>query len=146
MSRLATVLLLSLIGFTFAAQAAPPEGKGNAHQAAKASTSAVGFRAKDLEIVRAYYAKNPHALPPGLAKKGKVPPGHAKKGKIAPAIGQGTLVTAEMKKAFHPLPPALETQLPPPSKGYVHVIFGNDVLMVEVKTNRVFDVLKDVLQ
>lgn len=64
-------------------------------------------------------------LPPGLAKRGgALPPGIAKK----------------------QLPSNLASQLPPPPTGYERVIVDNDVLLVEVATQVVHDVLTDVLR
>lgn len=62
-------------------------------------------------------------LPPGLAKKGKLPPGIAKR----------------------QLPNALLAQLPPPPRGYERVIVDNDVLLVNIATQVVHDVLTDII-
>jgi hypothetical protein len=63
-------------------------------------------------------------MPPGLAKKGKLPPGIAKR----------------------QLPSALVAQLPPPPKGYERVIVDNDILLVNIATQIVHDVLTDALR
>lgn len=63
-------------------------------------------------------------MPPGLARKGgALPPGIAKR----------------------QLPNALLAQLPPPPKGYERVIVDKDVLLVNIATQVVHDVLEHVL-
>lgn len=64
-------------------------------------------------------------LPPGLARKGgALPPGIAKK----------------------QLPGSLVSRLPAPPQGYERVIVDNDVLLVEIATQIVHDVLTDVVR
>lgn len=71
--------------------------------------------------------KKKKGLPPGIAKnleRGKpLPPGIAKRY----------------------LPDDLEHELPPPPHGYERRIVDNDVLLVEVDTGRIADILTDVL-
>ncbi len=62
-------------------------------------------------------------MPPGLAKQGKLPPGIAKR----------------------QLPAGLVAQLPPPPAGLERVIVDNDILLVDIATQIVHDVLTDVL-
>jgi len=62
-------------------------------------------------------------LPPGLAKKGKLPPGIAKR----------------------QLPNTLAAQLPPPPAGFERVIVDNDILLINIATQVVHDVLTDML-
>lgn len=61
-------------------------------------------------------------MPPGLAMNGRLPPGIAKR----------------------QLPPALVAQLPPPPKGFERVIVDNDILLVEIVTQVIHDVVTDV--
>lgn len=64
-------------------------------------------------------------IPPGLAKKGgPLPPGIAKR----------------------QLPNNLISQLPPPPQGYERVIVDKDVLLVNIATQVVHDVLTHVLE
>ena len=66
-------------------------------------------------------------LPPGIAKKlergGTMPPGIAKQ--------------------F--LPDGLEKQLPPPPRGFERTIVGNDVLLVEIDTGKIADIITDAV-
>ena len=66
-------------------------------------------------------------LPPGIRKKlargGPMPPGIARRY----------------------LPDDLSHQLPPPPQGYERTIVGNDVLLVEVDSGRIADILVDAV-
>lgn len=66
-------------------------------------------------------------LPPGIQKKlargGTLPPGIAKQY----------------------LPQDLTSQLPPPPRGYERVIHGSDVLLVEIDTGEIADIVADVI-
>jgi Ni/Co efflux regulator RcnB len=66
-------------------------------------------------------------LPPGISKKlergGTMPPGIAKQY----------------------LPGGLQTRLPPPPRGYERTIVGNDVLLVEIDTGRIADIITDAI-
>jgi Ni/Co efflux regulator RcnB len=92
-----------------------------------------GFSDQERQAILDYYADPRHrgpgdrALPPGIAKKvargGALPPGIAKRY----------------------LPRDLDTRLPPPPPGAERVVVGSDVLLVEIDTGFIFDVLKGVL-
>ena len=66
-------------------------------------------------------------LPPGIAKKlergGTLPPGIAKR--------------------F--LPDDLEGELPPPPRGYERTIIGTDVVLVEIDTGKIADIITDAV-
>lgn len=88
------------------------------------------FSVEAQVIIRSYFQKNPltpDALPPGIRKqlaKGKpLPPGIAKKA----------------------LPAPLTKRLPPVS-GYQSFLVGPDVLLVEVASGVVVDIMKGVLK
>ena len=97
---------------------------------------AAGFSSLEIEIITRYYhgvaqpTQQPgrgRALPRGIAKnlaRGKtMPPGIAKQ----------------------QLPIALARQLPPPPEGYERVVVAGKILLVEIATQVVHDVLTDVL-
>jgi Ni/Co efflux regulator RcnB len=126
---LATVIALT--GWTFASRTAD------------AASVEVSFSLKEKQLITSFFAgsgggeqggkgkgkKNKgvgsKGLPPGIAKKGgALPPGIAKR----------------------QLPQALAAQLPPPPKGYERVIVDNDVLLVDIATHVIRDVLTDVLK
>lgn len=97
----------------------------------------VVFSDGEASIIRAYYRdhgvshqgrkKNKKVLPPGIAKnlqRGKrLPPGIAKQA----------------------LPPGLINQLPPPPKGYERIVIAGKVLLVEIATQAIHDVLEDIV-
>lgn len=74
-------------------------------------------------------------LPPGLAKRGgDLPPGLAKRG--------GTLPPGLAKK----LPGDLRQELPPRGRGYRRVIVDNDIVLIDAVTNKILDVIEDVIR
>ncbi len=71
-------------------------------------------------------------MPPGLAKRGGgMPPGLAKKG--------GRLPPGLQKRAF---PRDLESRLPPPPPNVERVIVDNQILLLQVGTHMVLDVIE----
>jgi len=98
----------------------------------------VVFSDNEIKIIRAYYASNGSAsgkgkhkhknkgLPPGIAK-------NLKRGKpLPPGIAKQTL------------PYDLQRQLPAPPNGYERIIVGGKLLLVELGTQIVHDVLMDL--
>ena len=101
----------------------------------------VTFSNGEVSIIRAYYRdhagshdsknngknKGKKALPPGIAKnleRGKrLPPGIAKQ----------------------VLPSGLISQLPPPPKGFERIELSGKVLLVEIATQVIHDVLEDIV-
>jgi Ni/Co efflux regulator RcnB len=101
----------------------------------------VGFSDGEISIIRAYYrdhsapdkakgksnGRGAKSLPPGIAKnlqRGKpLPPGIAKQ----------------------VLPSGLVALLPPPPKGFERIEVAGKVLLVEIATQVIHDVLEDVL-
>jgi hypothetical protein len=90
--------------------------------------------ADEIRIIREYYSKPENApakrgggLPPGIAKnleRGKpLPPGIAKQ----------------------QLPDPLQRRLPPPPRGYERVVLDGRVLLVEIATQVIHDVLSDLI-
>lgn len=103
---------------------------------AAAWADAPRFTAAERDAIAHYYqdatpakgkGKGPKSLPPGIAKKlargGRLPPGIAKRG----------------------LPQALEVQLPPPPAGHERVVVDGRVLLVEIATQVIHDILTDVI-
>jgi len=106
--------------------AAPPA-------AAPSARVAVVFSAEEIRIIRAYYDANGHSgkrkyksLPPGIAKnlkRGKpLPPGIAKRA----------------------LPYGLASKLPPPPAGYDRFVVAGKILLIELGTQVVRDILTDI--
>jgi hypothetical protein len=88
------------------------------------------FGGNERIYVQDYYR---HNLPPGLAKQGKVPPGHAKR--MARGMGWPPGV------AYEPLPLSLQRRLNPLPRGYARFIVGEDVVIVDMDSRLIVDVV-----
>lgn len=101
----------------------------------------VVFSERDIAVIRDYYAPrrghgHPHGYPPGLAKKDKVPPGHAKK------FRRGEPLPREL--AWRAMPRELEERLSRLPDGYVRIVVGADIGIMNVRTRVVMDLLEDI--
>jgi hypothetical protein len=118
--------------------AAPPDKGAHGKQkqddaeTAPAVTGGIVFTATERQTIRNYFAagnaERAKPLPPGIAKKvargGTLPPGIAKRY----------------------LPADLDTRLPPCASGTERLILGNDVLLVEISTGAIIDMIKQALR
>lgn len=96
----------------------------------------VVFTDHDRRLIADYYAPRHRSLPPGLAKKDRLPPGHAWR------VRPNQTIHDEARWRY--LPYELEqrlTRLPPE---YVRVVVGTDVVLMNVRTRVVVDVLEDM--
>jgi hypothetical protein len=96
----------------------------------------VAFGEKDRRIIHDYYSKKKiksKAMPPGLAKKGKLTPGHQKqlqrKGKLPPGL------------AKRHLPYELEGRLSQLPRGYVRLKVGGDIVLMNEETEVIVDII-----
>ena len=96
----------------------------------------VVFSDSDRRIIRDYYREDYRRLPPGLAKKGKIPPGHAFK------LRRNQPVPPDISWVY--LPPDVERRLSRLPDGYVRVIIGADVGILNTRTRVVVDLLEDI--
>lgn len=96
----------------------------------------VVFSDADRRIIRDHYHENSRRLPPGLAKKGKIPPGHAFKLRrnqsVPPDVSWGYL-DADIERRLSRLP-----------DGYVRVVIGADIGILNTRTRIVVDLLEDI--
>lgn len=132
-----TIAVAAMCLVAASALAAPPadkgpKGKGHHAESGDSAAVAVGIEAmfsiEERNAIEGYFVQHPASpqrLPPGIAKnlaRGKpLPPGIAKKA----------------------LPGRLVSALPP-RPGYQYVMAGSDVLLVEVATQVVTDILRNV--
>ena len=153
---LLTAVVAALAG---PAAASPPEGKGKPEHAGKPDKGDKGDKGKDKaaatgvdlgdalaaaalgdperQLIGDYFNTTPpSALPPGLAKQGKVPPG------IARQIQRGQRLPDDVQML--PLPADLLGRLPS-YPGARPVVVGTDVVLVQEGTRLILDILKDVL-
>lgn len=96
----------------------------------------VVFSDRDRAIIRDWYEVRRRSLPPGLAKRGKLPPGHAKRWEARDILPPGL--------AYRYLPAELERRLSRLPEGYVRVIVGTDICIINTRTRVIFDVLHDL--
>jgi len=118
------ILLLAMAGHTMAAEVGVQ----------------VVFTAGEASIIRAYYQDN-HATEPGK-KKGKhgnksLPPG------IAKNLARGKPLPPGIAKQV--LPTGLISLLPPPPHGFERISVSGKILLVEIATHVIHDVLEDVI-
>ena len=132
--------LLLVTGIQFAvlppvwAKKPTPESSAGTH-------ATVRFAEHDRIVIRDYYrhpSSGASGLPPGLAKKQQLPPGLQKqvreKGTLPPGL-QKRLLPGELEGRLSRLPP-----------GYERVIVGADVVIVEIATRIIVDILADILK
>lgn len=95
----------------------------------------ITFSNRDRQKIHHYYQSHRHGrrkVPPGLAKKGRLPHGLAKRDRLPPGLySRG-------------LPQDLESRLTVLPKGYVRVIVGGDVVIMNSNTRVVFDIYRGV--
>jgi hypothetical protein len=145
MKPILRLILCTGLCLAFVSSTAIGQGKGkgkNKHQDDDANVNLqVIFSTHDRDVIREYYSGGPSGLPPGLAKRnGKLPPGlqkHLEK--------NGTLPPGLQKK-IEPFPVELERRLPRLPSGYSRVSIGVDVLILDRRTQRVVDIIYDVLR
>jgi hypothetical protein len=99
------------------------------------------FSVRDRETIRGYYQDRNSNLPPGLAKRnGNLPPGLQKH-----LERDGTLPPG-LQKRVQPFPEDLERRLPPLPDTYRRVTLGVDILILDRRTQRIVDVIHDILR
>lgn len=90
----------------------------------------VAFSARDRDAIRLYYRGAISELSPGpvrrmrLQRNGLLPPG--------------------LQRRLEPLPDDLERRLQPLYSGYARGVIGQDVVIVESRTQRIMDIIRNV--
>lgn len=126
----ATALALALITIPAAADPGGKHGYRDREQSTEADLGSVIISAAERALIREYYQEHPVAyasdLPPGIQKR----------------LARGK-----------PLPPGIAKRFPnelsgrmPPRPGYGYRTVGADVVLVEIATGVVVDLIKDVLR
>lgn len=99
------------------------------------------FRQQDREYISAYYSKHGKGMPPGQAKKnGSLPPGLEKQ------LQQNGTLPPGLQKKMQPCPVEITRQLPPLPPDYQRNVIGASIVVFNVKTNIVVDVMADVVR
>jgi hypothetical protein len=101
----------------------------------------VVFSVHDREVIHGYYHDRNSNLPPGLAKRnGNLPPGLQKH-----LERDGTLPPG-LQKRVEPFPVELERRLPRLPETYRRVTLGVDILILDRRTQRIVDIVHDILR
>jgi hypothetical protein len=153
MKRILSVAVCGLVLMAALPQAgvAQGNGKGKGHnkQSDQGSDDDRGgkggvrvvFSVHDREVIHSYYHDRNSNLPPGLAKRnGNLPPGLQKH-----LERDGTLPPG-LQKRVEPFPVELERRLPRLPDTYRRVTLGVDVLILDRRTQRIVDIIHDILR
>lgn len=140
MRHIIRVLLATITCAAVATGASAGQGHGRGHangRGARAASESVAIdRDGERHIIRDYYRTN--GLPPGLAKRDSLPPGLAKqlreRGELPPGL----------QKRLTGVPVPLNARLPRLPNYFDRYFAGNDLLVVDKRTNRIVSVIPDV--
>ena len=102
----------------------------------------LGFGKDHEKKIRDWFgnSSNLQGLPPGLAKRDELPPGLQKH-----LERNGTLPPG-LQKRIQPLPSSLEKQLPKTAPGTRRVVVAGNVILMEERTSKVLDIVRDVIR
>jgi hypothetical protein len=128
----ADLLLLILLAFCWAGGANNLLAKDKDHPPV--------FLPEERRIIQDYFHGAASGLPPGLAKRGgKLPPGLQKH------LDRNGSLPPGLQKRLRPFPTDLEEQLPTVPEIWSRVILGRDVILLDRRTNRILDIIEDVV-
>jgi hypothetical protein len=97
------------------------------------------FTARDRDAIRNYYRGAAARVPHGLAKRnGNLPPGLRKH------LYRNGVLPPGLQKRFEPLSENVERHLKALDSGYSRGRIGQDVVIVEDRTQRIMDIIRDV--
>jgi hypothetical protein len=133
-NHLTVLLVLAALAVVSGCETHPSYGEVRVHD--RDYDVRVVFSDSDQVLIRDYYRSYYRGLPPGLAKQGKIPPGHAKK------LYRGQAIPPGLEWRY--LPDDLERRLSRLPDGYVRVIVGADVGIMNVRTHVIFDLIEDL--
>jgi hypothetical protein len=112
------------------------EGKDEKREQARENRQEAIDRAAHARAIREYARAG--SLPPGLAKREQLPPGLRKqlreRGELPPGLD----------KRWQPVPAPLVTRLPPVPPYYQRYFAGDDLIIVDTRTNRIAAIIRDV--
>ncbi len=133
--------LICVLLIATASAFAQGKGKGKGKHQQDQDSGRIVFSVHDQEIIRGYYHDRYANLPPGLAKRGgNLPPGLQKHlerdGQLPPGL----------QKRVEPFPEDLERRLTRLPEPYSRVTLGVDILILDRRTQRIMDIVRDVLR
>jgi Ni/Co efflux regulator RcnB len=93
--------------------------------------------AEDAAAIRAYYRANDRGRGNGRGRSDGLPPG------IEKNLARGKALPPGIAKQY--LPPDLLRRLPPPERGMEYVVVAGKLLLVEIATRVIHDILLDAV-
>jgi hypothetical protein len=100
----------------------------------------VVFNTRDRNAIRSYYRGSNSNLPPGLAKRnGNLPPGLQKQ------LQRNGVLPPGLQKQMQPLSSDVEHRLQTLNSRYTRGIIGQDIVIVDNRTQRIMDIIRDVV-
>jgi len=135
MSLSSRFFLLCLLISLSACEANPVIDSAHVSAGAPHAQVDIGFTNHDREFIHAYYAKamGNSRLAPGLAKKKQLPPG------LQRQLQRNAQLPPGLQR--EPLPPRLERKLSSLPASYVRVRVGWDIVLMNIETNVVVDII-----
>lgn len=133
-NQLAALLTVAALAGLAGCETQPYRGDVRVHD--RSYDVRVVFSDSDRRIIQDYYRADYRRLPPGLAKQGKIPPGHAYK------LRRDQGVPPDINWAY--LPSDVERRLSRLPDGYVRVVIGADVAILQTRTRVVIDLLEGI--
>jgi hypothetical protein len=132
------LLLLLCVGIVPIGVGAEGREKGGGTNRSSERPSVI-FTSRDRDIIRDYFRNRSSNLPPGLAKRGgKLPPGLQKQ------LDRNGTLPPGLQKRLEPFPEDLERRLPSLPTIYRRGRIGEDVVILDTRTQRIIDIMHDI--
>jgi len=132
--------LLVLLCAAMMASVANGQGRGRNDESRGSGRPTIVFTSRDRDIIRDYFRNRYSDLPPGLAKRGgKLPPGLQKQ------LDRNGTLPPGLQKRLEPFPIDLERRLPSLPTIYRRGTIGSDVVILDTRTQRIVDIIYDIL-
>ena len=97
------------------------------------------FTKEEITLVRGYFHDNRAGLPPGLAKRDRLPPG------LERQLERNGTLPPGLQKKVQPFPPELERRMRLLPTGYRRVCIAGHVILMNEKTARIYDIVRNVI-
>jgi hypothetical protein len=116
--------------------------KKDAEERERQAAKGLAFGKDNEKRIRDWFGnqQNLQGLPPGLAKREELPPGLQKH-----LERNGTLPPG-LQKRIQPLPNGLDRQLGKTAPGTKRVVVAGNVVLLEERTSKVLDIVRDVIR
>lgn len=131
-----TVLTLAGLSFLLSGCAGMELTSGNVVLTDQGTHAGIVFTSRDRNIIAHYYANLPRhkRMPPGLARREHLPPGLVKRDRLPRGL-RGRELPSDLERQLHALP-----------SGYVRIVIGSDVVLMNRSTRVVMDIYRDVVR